>query len=199
MQHDCNEDERYRPLEVNMFRRQNESKHHEPQIKTIKSPKNIHRCRHNEYQWLFYNLSPNSCDFSIICDPFIGGYCKSPDYILQLFSIEKWTAQSGVFHSDKEEKENEKICRKNEAHHKEVKNNQALVINMFMQVDALDLPEDAMFSCQVTYDCRKTKTPNQDIKNETKSQTTPSTTQKVSTTTLETSSSSIPLSIIKYV
>ena len=149
MQHDCNEDERYRPLEVNMFRSQNISEHREPQTMTIKSPKNIHRCRHNEYQWLFYNLSPDSCRFSIICDPFIGGYCKSPYYILQLFSIEQWNAQSGVFHSDKEEKENEKICRKNEAHRKEVKNNQALVVNMLMQVDALDLPQDAMFSCKV--------------------------------------------------
>ena len=105
MQHDCNEDERYRPHQVNMFMRQNESLHPEIQSTFIKSPKNIHRCRHHEYQWLFYNLSPHDCKFKIFCDTFIGGDCENPYYVLQLFSIEQWNPESGVFHSEKEEKE----------------------------------------------------------------------------------------------
>ena len=165
MQHDCNEDERYRPHQVNMFMRQNESKHPDIQSTFIKSPKHIHRCRHHEYQWLFYNLSPHDCKFRIVCDTFVGGDCENPYYVLQLFSIEQWNPESGVFHSEKEEKDIEKICKKNEVHQKEVKNNQALVVDMFLQVDALDLPDDASFSCKVTYDCKDVRSLEQGTKN----------------------------------
>ena len=165
MQHDCNEDERYRPHQVNMFMRQNESEISEIQSTFIKSPKNIHRCRHHEYQWLFYNLSPHDCKFKIFCDTFIGGDCENPYYVLQLFSIEQWNPESGVFHSEKEEKDIEKICKKKEVHQKEVKNNQALVVDMFLQVDALDLPDDASFSCKVTYDCKDVSSLELETKN----------------------------------
>ena len=113
MQHDCNHDERHTPLDVNMFKEQTETKNKEPQIIVIKSPKNIRRCRNPDYQWLFYNLSPNYCKFNIDCNHFIGGDCGKGDYTLQLFLIENWTPEYTIFgvHSDKVEKENEKVCR----------------------------------------------------------------------------------------
>ena len=158
MQHDCNHDERHNRLDVNMFKVQNETKNQEPQIIVIKSPKNIRRCRNPNYQWRFYNLSPNFCKFNIDCKKFIGGDCGKGDYILQLFFVDHWSRDFTVFHSDKEEKENEKICRKNEVHHRIVKNNQMLVINLVFLIDALDLEEDSGFSCRVEYDCRKPNT-----------------------------------------
>ena len=137
-----------------MFERQNKSKNNGLQAIQIKSPKNIYRCRHRDYQWLFYNLSPHTCKFKMVCDKFKGSDCdRDPNYILQLFSIDQWNPQSGVFHREKKEKENEKICREDEVHQRNVKINQALVVDMYLLLDALDLPQDAEFSCQVTFDC----------------------------------------------
>ena len=158
IQHNCNNDERHKPIEVNMFKQQNQTKNQEPQRIVIKSPKNLRRCRNPEYRWRFYNLSPNHCKVNINCNKFTGGDCGKGDYILQLFFIDHWNSKYKEFHSDKEEKENQKVCRKNEIHHRIVKTNQVLVIELVFLIDAADLEEDAGFSCQLVYDCRKPNT-----------------------------------------
>ena len=156
LQHDCNADERYQnTLEVNMFKRQQNSQN---QVVIIRSPKNLQQCRRPEYQWLFYNISPNICTVDIICETFKGGECGTGDYTLQLFTVDHWrNSHYHMFHNHNQAKGNGKICRKHLNHHRKVENGKALVIDLLLLADAYDLPDDSEFSCKVTYDCRKTK------------------------------------------
>ena len=137
-----------------MFMRQMAAKNLESQIIVIKSPRNLYACLNSEFQWLFYNLSPNTCNVDIVCDRFEGGDCGSGDYVLQIFSIQHWSLAYKVYHNDKKGSENEKICNSNEIHHRKVVNNHALIIDLLYLRDTLDVPEDEGFSCRVTYDCR---------------------------------------------
>ena len=153
LQHVCYGDDSYKMFEVNMFMRQMVAKNLESQIIVIKSPKNLYACLNSEYQWLFYNLSPNTCSLDIVCDSFEGGDCGSGDYVLQLFSIQHWNLAYKVYHNDKKGNENEKICHSNEIHRRKVANNHALIIDLLYLRDTLDVPEDEGFSCRITYDC----------------------------------------------
>ena len=140
-----------------MFMRQMVAQNQESQNIVIKSPRNLYACLNSEYQWLFYNLSPNTCSLDIVCDSFEGGDCGSGDYVLQLFSIQHWNLAYKVYHNDKKGNENEKICNSNEIHHRKVANNHALIIDLLYLRDTLDVPEDEGFSCSITYDCGLSK------------------------------------------
>ena len=91
-----------------MFMRQMAAKNLESQIIVIKSPRNLYACLNSEFQWLFYNLSPNTCNVDIVCNRFEGGDCGSGDYVLQIFSIQHWNLAYKVYHNDKKGNENEK-------------------------------------------------------------------------------------------
>ena len=144
-------------FEVNMFMRQMVAKNLESQIIIIKSPRNLYACLNSEYQWLLYNLSPNTCNVDIVCNRFEGGDCGSGDYVLQIFSIQHWNLAYKVYHNDKKGNENEKICNSNEIHHRKIVNNHALIIDLLYLRDTLDVPEDEGFSCRITYDCGLSK------------------------------------------
>ena len=140
-----------------MFMRQMAAKNLESQIIVIKSPRNLYACLNSEFQWLFYNLSPNTCNVDIVCNRFEGGDCGSGDYVLQIFSIQHWNLAYKVYHNDKKGNENEKICNSNEIHHRKIVNNHALIIDLLYLRDTLDVPEDEGFSCRITYDCGLSK------------------------------------------
>ena len=144
-------------FEVNMFMRQTVAKNLESQIIVIKSPRNLYACLNSEYQWLLYNLSPNTCNVDIVCDRFEGGDCGSGDYVLQIFSIQHWNLAYKVYHNDKKGNEKEKICNSNEIHSRKVVNNHALIIDLLYLRDTLDVPDDEGFSCSITYDCGLSK------------------------------------------
>ena len=147
-----------------MFMRQMVADNQESQNIVIKSPRNLYACLNSEYQWLFYNLSPNTCSLDIVCDSFEGGDCGSGDYVLQLFSIQHWNLAYKVYHNDKKGNENEKICHSNEIHRRKVANNHALIIDLLYLRDTLDVPEDEGFSCRITYDCGLSKKTSATIK-----------------------------------
>ena len=140
-------------MEIDMYKNQMLSGKNEIQNIIIKSPKNIQKCRRPEYRWLLSNLSPNICNVDISCDTLIGGDCEKGDYQLWLFSIEHWNPQYKIFHNDKQTKEDEKICSRNKIYHRQLTNNQALVIDLQFLIDALDIRTDAAFTCKVAYDC----------------------------------------------
>ena len=108
LQHVCYGDDSYKMFEVNMFMRQMVAKNLESQIIVIKSPRNLYACLNSEYQWLLYNLSPNTCNVDIVCDRFEGGDCGRGDYVLQIFSIQHWNLAYKVYHNDKKGNENER-------------------------------------------------------------------------------------------